>query len=70
MSAPAETEVKTHIITMCHEVIAILDGTKWGRVGVASFAQLEAIQRVITDSRAPADLVDSVRDLGIEVMLV
>lgn len=68
--SPAETEVKTHIITMCHEVTAILDGTKWGRVGVASFAPLKAIQRVITDSRAPSDLVDSVRDLGIEVMLV
>jgi DeoR family transcriptional regulator of aga operon len=68
--SPAESEVKKHLITMCHEVIAILDGTKWGRVGVASFAPIQAIQQVITDARAPEELVTGVRNLGIEVMIV
>ena len=68
--SPAEAEVKKHIISMCHEVIAILDGTKWGLVGVASFASIGNFQHIITDTRAPADLVDEIRRLGIEVTQV
>ena len=44
--------------------------TKWGRVGLASFADLGDVDCVITDSHAPADLVKQVRALGIEVILV
>ena len=33
---------------MCREVVAVVDATKWGRVGVASFAALEDLSRVIT----------------------
>jgi DeoR/GlpR family transcriptional regulator of sugar metabolism len=65
----SEAEVKRTIISMCHEVIAILDGTKWGRIGLASFARLEDIQSIITDSTAPADQVELVRTFGIQVLL-
>jgi DeoR/GlpR family transcriptional regulator of sugar metabolism len=66
----SETEVKRRIITMCHEVIAILDNSKWGRVGLASFASMKDIQIIITDSQAPANLVEEVSALGIKVLLV
>ena len=68
--SPSETEVKQHIIAMCHKVIAILDGTKWGRVGVASFASIKDFHHVITDNKAPAHLVESVRQFNIEVTMV
>jgi DeoR/GlpR family transcriptional regulator of sugar metabolism len=55
---------------MCRRVIAVLDATKWGQVGVASFADLQQIDTVITDCHAPTDLVDQVRALGVEVVLV
>ena len=66
----AEAEVKRQIIATCREVIAILDGTKWGRVGLASFARLEDLHCIITDTQAPVAQVDQVRALGIHVMLV
>ncbi len=66
----SEAEVKRHIIAMCREVIGILDGTKWGRVGLASFARVEDLHCIITDSQAPAAQVEQVRALGIQVMLV
>ena len=50
-------------------VVAVLDATKWGRAGLASFARLEQIQKVITDSHAPAELVAPVREAGVEVIL-
>jgi DeoR/GlpR family transcriptional regulator of sugar metabolism len=66
----SEAEVKRLFVTMCREVIAVLDATKWGRIGLVSFAALEAIDRVITDVSAPADLVEQVRASGIQVVLV
>ncbi len=65
----AEAEIKRPLIELCRQVIAVLDATKWGRAGLASFARLEQIQKVITDSHAPAELVASVREAGVEVIL-
>ena len=44
--------------------------TKWGRAGLASFASLEQVHRVITDEYAPADLVSQARAVGVEVVIV
>jgi DeoR family transcriptional regulator of aga operon len=62
-----EADVKRPMVAMCHQVITVLDATKWGRVGLASFAPLEEIDCVITDKEAPADLVEQVRSQGVEV---
>jgi DeoR family transcriptional regulator of aga operon len=65
-----EAAVKRPLVAMCRQVIAVLDATKWGRVGLASFAGLEEVDCIITDRDAPADLIEQVRALGIEVILV
>jgi DeoR/GlpR family transcriptional regulator of sugar metabolism len=65
-----EAAVKRPLVAMCRQVVAVLDATKWGRVGLASFAGLEDVDCIITDRDAPADLVEQVRALGIEVILV
>lgn len=65
-----EADMKRPLVEMCREVIAIVDATKWGRVGLASFARLDQIDRVITDSHVSPDLMDQVRAQGIEVMAV
>jgi DeoR/GlpR family transcriptional regulator of sugar metabolism len=66
----AEAEVKQELIKMCRQVIAILDATKWGRVGLASFAQLQDITQIITDRQAPASMVENTRSFGIKVQTV
>jgi DeoR/GlpR family transcriptional regulator of sugar metabolism len=63
-------ESKRMMVGMCRQVIAVLDGTKWGRVGLVSFAGLKDVDCIITDDQAPANLVEEVRALGIEVTLV
>jgi len=65
-----EAEIKRKLVAMCREVIAVVDSTKWGRFGLASFAAPEVITCVITDVQAPADLVEQMRALGIQVTLV
>jgi DeoR/GlpR family transcriptional regulator of sugar metabolism len=65
-----EAEVKRPLVARCRRVIAVLDATKWGQVGLASFAHLEQVESVISDCHAPPALVEQVRELGIEVILV
>jgi DeoR/GlpR family transcriptional regulator of sugar metabolism len=69
VSAP-ESEIKHPLVGMCHKVIVVLDGSKWGRVGVTSYAGLADVDTIITDDQAPADLVAQVRAAGVEVIIV
>ncbi len=68
-SAP-ESEIKRPLVEMCHTVIVVLDASKWGRVGVTSYASLEDVNTIITDDQSPVDLVAQVRRLGVDVMVV
>jgi len=65
-----EAEVKRPLVAKCRQVMAVLDATKWGRVGVASFAELSTIHCVLTDKEAPAEMVQQVQALGVQVVLV
>ena len=66
----AVAEVKRPLVAMCREVVAVLDATKWGRVGVASFAALEDISRVITTDGVLETALAQVRAAGVEVQVV
>jgi DeoR/GlpR family transcriptional regulator of sugar metabolism len=50
-------------------VIAVVDSSKWGRVGFASFATIEQIDCVITDAGAPQEMVDALEALGVQVIV-
>lgn len=65
-----EAAVKRPLVAMCSEVIAVIDATKWGRVGLSSFAELSQLTKVITDAHAPSEMVARIRSAGIHVMLV
>ncbi len=65
-----EAEVKRHLVAMCGQVIGVVDATKWGRAGLASFAHLKEIHCIITDTNAPAALVKKVQASGVQVMRV
>jgi DeoR/GlpR family transcriptional regulator of sugar metabolism len=69
VSAP-EVEVKRPLVGMCYQVIIVLDATKWGRIGMASFAGLEDVDTIVTDVDAPHNLVLQVETLGVEVFKV
>ncbi len=66
----AEAQVKRSLAGMCRQAVVVADATKWGRSGVASFARVQDVHRVITDRAAPADIVQCVRGLGVQVVLV
>lgn len=53
----AEVQMKTSMVDACRRVVAVVDHTKLGQVALATFAPIERIGLVITDSDGdPADL--------------
>jgi DeoR/GlpR family transcriptional regulator of sugar metabolism len=65
----AEARLKRAIVGMCRQVVALLDATKWGRAGVASFADAQDVDILITDA-APDEMATEMRALGVELCYV
>jgi len=63
-----EAQIKRAMVAAAHEVCAIIDHSKWGRVASATFCEVEGLTRVFTDEAAPADMVGPLQEMGIEVM--
>lgn len=63
-------EVGRVMAEVAHEVIAVADSSKLGRIGFTPIVPLKQVQKLITDSGAPAALLDEIRAAGIEVILV
>ncbi|NOX62549.1 MAG: DeoR/GlpR transcriptional regulator [Chloroflexi bacterium] len=61
--------VKRELVGRCRQVVAIIDASKWGRVGLATFADITDIDLVLTDKDAPLELVRQVQRMGVEVKL-
>jgi DeoR/GlpR family transcriptional regulator of sugar metabolism len=65
-----EARVKAELLPHCREVVAVLDATKWGRVGSVTFAAPHNIQRIITNAGAPPALVAAMEARGVVVISV
>ncbi|HET6443555.1 MAG TPA: DeoR/GlpR family DNA-binding transcription regulator [candidate division Zixibacteria bacterium] len=64
-----EAEVKRPLVKMCRQVIAVFDSTKWGKIGLSTFAKLHEIDQIISDD-APVEIAEQIRSLGIDLKLV
>jgi len=64
-----EVSTKQDLVTHTKSVIAVVDSSKWGRVGFASFASVEQIDCIITDEGAPQDMIDALADLDVQVIV-
>jgi len=63
-----EAELKREVVKMCRQVIAIIDSSKWNRVGFSSFARLEDIQTVVTDMNPPDPWQEKLMARGITLI--
>lgn len=65
----AEVAVKRAMIAHTRQVIAIVDSSKWGRVGFVSFASIDQVDCVITDEGAPSALAAALREANVDVVI-
>ena len=63
-------EVDRLMAEHARQIILVVDSSKLGRVGFVPIRPIGAIHTLITDANAPDDMVRSIRELGVEVMLV
>ncbi|MCG7206072.1 MULTISPECIES: DeoR/GlpR family DNA-binding transcription regulator [Streptomyces] len=51
----AEAETNRRLVQSARRVVVVSDHTKWGTVGLSSFAKLEQVDTLVTDAGLPAD---------------
>ena len=64
-----EADVNQYMLKASEEVIIVADSSKIGIIGLVSLTHLNHVNKLVTDLDAPPDFVDSVRNLGVEVIL-
>ncbi|MBM3878930.1 MAG: DeoR/GlpR transcriptional regulator [Verrucomicrobia bacterium] len=62
-------EIQRAMLRAAQRVIFCLDHTKVGRKSMSFLCELAAVQVIVTDSAAPADLVEALRRAGPEVLV-
>lgn len=70
MDSPlAEVDLKRTIIERSQELIAVIDGSKFGRTSLATFASLPETALIITGESAPLEMVEDLRSSEINVII-
>jgi DeoR/GlpR family transcriptional regulator of sugar metabolism len=58
----AEAETNRQFVRSARRVIVIADHTKWGTVGLSSFASLEDVDTLVTDAGIPEVLREEIAE--------
>jgi DeoR/GlpR family transcriptional regulator of sugar metabolism len=66
---PDEVRIKQEMADACEQVYGIFDATKWCRSALLSFAAVDDLIGIITDSGAPAEEVVAWRAAGVQVIV-
>lgn len=64
-----EAAVKSAMVTNARRVVVLCDSSKLGSDYLVSFAGLDSVDVVVTDSDAPSSFVDELTELGVDVIL-
>ncbi|ASY31382.1 MULTISPECIES: DeoR/GlpR family DNA-binding transcription regulator [unclassified Streptomyces] len=65
----AEAETNRRLVAAARRVIVVADHTKWGTVGLSSFAPLSAVDTVVTDEGLPREAREELAE-RVEAVLV
>ena len=65
-----EVQAKRAMMSCANQSILLLDGSKFGKISVMPAIPLDDIDVLITDSSAPEDMVESLRQTAIDVHVV
>lgn len=63
-----DAQIKQMLIRSAREKIVVADGSKFGVTTFSSVAPLTAIDKIVTDKDAPREIVEKIREAGVEVI--
>lgn len=64
-----ETPVKINMIKAAKEVIVLADSHKFGKASLSAIAPVTKVHKVVTDKKAPREILSKLEALGIEVII-
>lgn len=67
---PLEAALNALMIRVSRQTVAVLDASKLGQRSLSVIAPVKSLQKVITDTGAPAEAVAALRSAGVHVELV
>jgi len=62
-------EIQLAMIRAARRVIFCMDHSKFGRISISHLCGLESLHVIVTDANAPENLVNSLRERGLEVIV-
>ncbi|CAM5678024.1 MULTISPECIES: DeoR/GlpR family DNA-binding transcription regulator [Streptomyces] len=65
----AEAETNRHFVRSARRVVVVADHTKWGTVGLSSFASLEDVDVLVTDRGLSAQAREEIAELPPELVV-
>lgn len=65
-----EAHLNQQMIKSAQKIIILTDSTKFGKRGFGKICDIHQVDQIITDSNAPANTVEALREKGIDVVLV
>lgn len=65
-----EIELKKRIVAKVQEIIILADGSKFYQAGLATYASLRQVRRIITDATAPVDVLKQIEQQGVQITVV
>lgn len=64
-----EVEIKKKIIEKSKQIFALVDSTKWGTTSLIKLVETNRIDKMITDSDAPQEMIEQLHALEVETIL-
>lgn len=65
---PDEVRFKRELAEACEHVVGVFDNTKWERSALLSFVPAERVDTLVTDERAPVELLQEWRERNVYVI--
>jgi DeoR/GlpR family transcriptional regulator of sugar metabolism len=65
---PEEVRLKRELADACEQVVGVFDHTKWERSALLSFVPAQRVDTIVTDERAPSELLEEWRARKVRVV--
>jgi len=62
-----DAQLKARMVAAASSVIALIDASKFGKVGLAPFARVDQVAHIFTDSRLSHEWVEQLRNSGVKL---
>lgn len=64
-----DARIKQILFSSAREKIVVADASKFGVTTFASVAPLNSVDRIVTDSSVPLEMIEKIRNLGVDIIV-